>query len=150
MPASSLDPQQQQQQQQQHAQDGFPGKDCKACEGAMHMFSSFRKLAQQGAGKAGSSNPDASSSTGTSSSSASGRASAAAAGNPASRERLPCPPDTTKLGSATWTFLHTMAAYYPEQPSAAQRSVMRSMMDGLAEFYPCHVCAAHLREQVRV
>lgn len=26
---------------------------------------------------------------------------------------------------------------------------MRSMLDGLAEFYPCGHCAEHLREQVK-
>jgi hypothetical protein len=41
-----------------------------------------------------------------------------------------------------------MAAYYPEEPTRAQKSLMRSMMEGLAEFYPCSVCAEHLREQV--
>lgn len=30
---------------------------------------------------------------------------------------LPCPPDYTDLGNSTWTFLHTVASYYPEQPS---------------------------------
>lgn len=66
----------------------------------------------------------------------------------APRERLQCPPDTFQLGRSTWTFLHTMAAYYPEEPTRAQKSLMRSMMEGLAEFYPCSVCADHLREQV--
>ncbi|EFJ39979.1 hypothetical protein VOLCADRAFT_108387 [Volvox carteri f. nagariensis] len=60
-----------------------------------------------------------------------------------------CPPDTWQLGRATWTFLHSMAAAYPEQPSPRQQELMRYMMEGLAEFYPCEVCAEHLREQVR-
>jgi FAD-linked sulfhydryl oxidase len=32
-----------------------------------------------------------------------------------------CPPDSRELGSATWTFLHTMAAYYPETPTASEQ-----------------------------
>jgi hypothetical protein len=61
----------------------------------------------------------------------------------------PCPPNSLEIGRATWTFLHTTAAYYPNPPSSSQQSVMRSMMEGLAEFYPCHYCAAHLREQLK-
>lgn len=61
-----------------------------------------------------------------------------------------CPPDTIELGRATWMFLHTMAAYYPEEPSRAQQTLMRSVMDGVAEFYPCSFCRAHLQDQVRV
>ncbi|KAI9599492.1 ERV/ALR sulfhydryl oxidase domain-containing protein [Syncephalis fuscata] len=39
----------------------------------------------------------------------------------ASTTRLPCPPDGFELGNATWTFLHTTAAYYPDEPSPGQR-----------------------------
>ncbi len=41
-----------------------------------------------------------------------------------------------------------MAAYYPDEPSYTQKSLMRSMMEGLAEFYPCSICAEHLKHQV--
>ncbi len=27
-----------------------------------------------------------------------------------------CPPDRSGLGSATWTFLHSVAAYFPAKP----------------------------------
>ncbi|GIM07466.1 hypothetical protein Vretimale_11592 [Volvox reticuliferus] len=60
-----------------------------------------------------------------------------------------CPPDTWQLGRATWTFLHSVAAHYPEHPSQRQQELMRGMMEGLAEFYPCEICAEHLREQVQ-
>jgi len=60
-----------------------------------------------------------------------------------------CPPDTQELGRATWTFLHTMAAYYPEAPSRTQQTLMRNVLDGVAEFYPCSFCRAHLQNQVR-
>ncbi len=58
---------------------------------------------------------------------------------------MPCPPDTAELGTATWTFLHSVAAYYPERPTARQQDLMRGMVEGLAEFYPCEVCREHLR-----
>ncbi|KAL6758811.1 ERV/ALR sulfhydryl oxidase domain-containing protein [Haematococcus lacustris] len=71
------------------------------------------------------------------------------AGPGTSSSGLGCPPDTLQLGRASWTFLHSLAAYYPAEPSLSQRSLMRSMMEGLAEFYPCHYCAAHLQQQIQ-
>ncbi|KAH9245089.1 hypothetical protein BASA81_017449 [Batrachochytrium salamandrivorans] len=38
---------------------------------------------------------------------------------------MPCPPDSSELGASTWTFLHTMAAYYPESPSVEDKQAMR-------------------------
>ena len=61
----------------------------------------------------------------------------------------PCPPDTSELGRATWTFLHSVGAYYPPNPTPRQQELMKCMMEGVAEFYPCEVCREHLREQVR-
>ncbi|GFR44302.1 hypothetical protein Agub_g5514 [Astrephomene gubernaculifera] len=60
-----------------------------------------------------------------------------------------CPPDTWQLGRASWTFLHSVAAHYPQQPTDRQQQLMRGFMEALAEFYPCEVCAEHLREQFR-
>lgn len=34
---------------------------------------------------------------------------------------LPCPPDYTDLGNSAWAFLHTVASYYPEQPTEQVR-----------------------------
>eukprot|EP00201_Polytomella_parva_P015605 CAMPEP_0175057818 /NCGR_PEP_ID=MMETSP0052_2-20121109/11477_1 /TAXON_ID=51329 ORGANISM="Polytomella parva, Strain SAG 63-3" /NCGR_SAMPLE_ID=MMETSP0052_2 /ASSEMBLY_ACC=CAM_ASM_000194 /LENGTH=281 /DNA_ID=CAMNT_0016323077 /DNA_START=56 /DNA_END=898 /DNA_ORIENTATION=+ len=56
-----------------------------------------------------------------------------------------CPPTTSEIGPATWTFLHSLAAYYPSDPNAEQKQLMRTMLKGLGAFYPCHVCAEHLR-----
>ncbi|PNG99984.1 CCR4-NOT transcription complex subunit 1, partial [Tetrabaena socialis] len=42
---------------------------------------------------------------------------AAAAAAAAGRE---CPPDTWELGRATWTFLHSVGAHYPERPSGRE------------------------------
>lgn len=56
-----------------------------------------------------------------------------------------CPPDVEVLGRATWTFLHTLAANYPEKPSVLQQREMSSFMDTLGRFYPCWHCADDFR-----
>jgi FAD-linked sulfhydryl oxidase len=56
-------------------------------------------------------------------------------------DRSACPPDTAELGRATWTFLHTTAAYYPLQPSAEQQGRMRGLLASLPALYPCAPCA---------
>ncbi|RIA97812.1 FAD dependent sulfhydryl oxidase Erv1 [Glomus cerebriforme] len=65
-------------------------------------------------------------------------------------QKLPqdCPPDSEQLGKATWTFLHTMAAYYPEVPSYEQQRNMRTFLSTFSQFYPCWYCAEHLREEM--
>ncbi|KAJ2314055.1 Flavin-linked sulfhydryl oxidase of the mitochondrial IMS [Coemansia sp. RSA 2702] len=59
-----------------------------------------------------------------------------------------CPPDSQVLGRATWTFLHTMAAYYPERADAGQQEMMRSLLGSFSHFYPCGRCASHLRAEM--
>jgi FAD-linked sulfhydryl oxidase len=52
-----------------------------------------------------------------------------------------CPPDVEQLGRATWTFLHTTAAYYPEKPTPTQRANMLMLLRALPLLYPCKWCA---------
>ncbi|KAF9927770.1 hypothetical protein FBU30_002887 [Linnemannia zychae] len=61
-----------------------------------------------------------------------------------------CPPDREVLGRATWTFLHTMAAYYPDKPSVMEQNTMKSLLTSFSQFYPCGHCAEHLREEMKV
>jgi FAD-linked sulfhydryl oxidase len=63
-------------------------------------------------------------------------------------QEMECPPDKSKLGQSTWTFLHTMAAYYPEKATVSQQKSMLGFIDGLAQFYPCEECASHLQYEV--
>lgn len=56
-----------------------------------------------------------------------------------------CPVDREELGRATWTFLHTTAAYYPDHASAHQQQEMTQLLRALSNFYPCDDCAHHLR-----
>ena len=58
-----------------------------------------------------------------------------------------CPLDRQELGRSTWNFLHTMAAYYPDNPSLQQQDDMASFVKIFSKFYPCEDCASHLRER---
>ena len=63
--------------------------------------------------------------------------------------KLTCPPYSPQIGRATWTFLHTMAANYPEKPSEETQSDMKTFLRSFSKFYPCGYCAAHLREELQ-
>ena len=60
-----------------------------------------------------------------------------------------CPPDVEQLGRATWTFLHTTAAYYPDKPSPSQRTRMLGLLLSLPVLYPCSWCATHFGEEIQ-
>ena len=51
-----------------------------------------------------------------------------------------CPLDKDELGHSTWKLLHTLAAYYPDQPTEQDRTSARQLMEGLAHLYPCEIC----------
>lgn len=57
----------------------------------------------------------------------------------------PCPEDRETLGRATWSFLHTMTAYYPDKPSDRKQREARQFMRLFSHFYPCDDCAEHLQ-----
>ncbi|KAG6890085.1 hypothetical protein C0995_012034 [Termitomyces sp. Mi166 len=59
-----------------------------------------------------------------------------------------CPPDVEQLGRATWTFLHTTAAYYPKRPTPTQRANMLMLLRSLPLLYPCSNCAEDFGEDI--
>ncbi|XP_034940244.1 FAD-linked sulfhydryl oxidase ALR [Chelonus insularis] len=65
------------------------------------------------------------------------------------RKRLDCPLDKDELGSATWSFLHTMAAYYPDKPTSQESIDMKTFFNVFSKFYPCAPCAEDLRQQLK-
>ncbi|KAJ7904789.1 ERV/ALR sulfhydryl oxidase domain-containing protein [Mycena leptocephala] len=79
---------------------------------------------------------------------ASALAGAAAVASTSKTTPTQCPPDKDQLGRATWTFLHTAAAYYPTKPTPAQRSQMLALIHALPALYPCTHCAEDFGESV--
>eukprot|EP01017_Pseudomicrothorax_dubius_P004345 TRINITY_DN10853_c0_g1_i1.p2 TRINITY_DN10853_c0_g1~~TRINITY_DN10853_c0_g1_i1.p2 ORF type:complete len:171 (+),score=29.17 TRINITY_DN10853_c0_g1_i1:29-541(+) len=60
-----------------------------------------------------------------------------------------CPLNRAALGYYTWSFLHTMAAYYPTHPTASDKKSMSSFIESFARFYPCKVCAVDFQAKIR-
>ncbi|KAJ6481263.1 ERV/ALR sulfhydryl oxidase domain-containing protein [Mycena vitilis] len=104
---------------------GPDGKPCKACTSG----AAFRNWKPPTGGKTAS-------------------AVAAVASAAASISKTECPPDKEQLGRATWSFLHTAAAYYPTRPTPAQRSHMLALINSLPALYPCAHCAEDFGENV--
>lgn len=51
-----------------------------------------------------------------------------------------------ELGRATWRFLHTMAARFPDKPTKDERTTFETFIHLFARLYPCGDCAQHFRD----
>lgn len=58
------------------------------------------------------------------------------------------PPDVQKLGAASWTFLHSMAAKYPNNPTQEERQDMREFLKLFSHVYPCTWCASDFEKYI--
>ncbi|KAI5066931.1 hypothetical protein GOP47_0017459 [Adiantum capillus-veneris] len=59
------------------------------------------------------------------------------------------PASKESLGHATWTFLHTLAAQFPEKPTRQQQRDAKELMAILSRLYPCKECADHFKEVLK-
>jgi mitochondrial FAD-linked sulfhydryl oxidase len=59
-----------------------------------------------------------------------------------------CPLNRREIGRATWAFLHTTAAYYPDRPSADDAARMDGLVRSVARFFPCGYCADKTEEEI--
>ncbi|KAJ1979862.1 Flavin-linked sulfhydryl oxidase of the mitochondrial IMS [Dimargaris xerosporica] len=50
------------------------------------------------------------------------------------------PPGITVLGRSMWTFLHSMAAAYPDQPTAPERDSMQQFLESFTKVHPSLYC----------
>ena len=70
----------------------------------------------------------------------------APAKKPEKTPKKPCPPDVNEIGRGSWTLLHTMSVYLPEnQLSEEQKSDVSNFMNILSRIYPCTFCADDLK-----
>ncbi|GAO18370.1 hypothetical protein UVI_02044130 [Ustilaginoidea virens] len=53
-----------------------------------------------------------------------------------------------ELGRATWKFLHTMVAKFPDKPTDNDRKTLESFFHLFGRLYPCGDCARHFREML--
>ncbi|GMT04763.1 hypothetical protein PENTCL1PPCAC_26937, partial [Pristionchus entomophagus] len=60
-----------------------------------------------------------------------------------------CPATKESLGRASWTFLHTMTAYYPEKPSEKEQETAKQFVHQFSKIYPCEPCAIEMREDLK-
>jgi FAD-linked sulfhydryl oxidase len=59
------------------------------------------------------------------------------------------PADLYELGRGTWTLLHTMAAYYPEQPSRRRQEQTVNFLHALSQVFPCRDCAKDFQQVLK-
>ncbi|XP_062141437.1 FAD-linked sulfhydryl oxidase ALR [Drosophila sulfurigaster albostrigata] len=64
--------------------------------------------------------------------------------------REDCPLDKVRLGISTWGLLHTMAAFYSDNPTDTEKRDMRTFFEVLSRLYPCEYCAKDFRTDIEV
>lgn len=52
-----------------------------------------------------------------------------------------------EYGRVAWSYLHTMAAYYPNEPTKEQETNMSEFIRTFTEFFPCKECAEDFKEE---
>lgn len=124
---------------------GPDGKPCRACNSKLAFAAAMKgaKMPPASGSAKGASSDKKALVAGTSA------AAATAAATLASSSPRGCPPDGEELGRSAWAFLHSSAAYFPEDPTAQQQSSMLALFRALPHIYPCHSCAEALGEEYK-
>lgn len=60
-----------------------------------------------------------------------------------------CPLDRNELGRNSWSVLHTIAAYYSDQPTSQQQQDMGTFFTLFSKVYPCKECADDMKMDLR-
>lgn len=114
------------------------GRPCRVCTD----FKTWSRLEKEKSKKEKTEEKTSSSSTAQTAAAASTAATSTVSAEKAEEEwrKKNCPVDVEQLGNATWTLLHTMAAYYPDRPAPSQMESMKTFINSFAEHYPCWYC----------
>ena len=59
-------------------------------------------------------------------------------------KRIACPLSKSQYGKSTWEFLHTIAAYYPDEPTKTDRKSATNLIDSVKQLYACKL------EEIRI
>ena len=133
---------------------GPDGKPCKICTSFRNWkpptgMTGTKSNNNRGSGDSAAAHAIASSTAAAAALAASASAPTTVNGKDDAWRAMHCPPDVESLGRATWTFLHTTAAYYPESPTPTQRAHMLQLLHALPQLYPCSHCAEDLGARVQ-
>jgi mitochondrial FAD-linked sulfhydryl oxidase len=60
-----------------------------------------------------------------------------------------CPPTKNALGSSSWDLLHSMAAWYPDNPTPTDETMIQQFYTCFARFYPCTWCAEDFQKNLQ-
>lgn len=60
-------------------------------------------------------------------------------------KRIACPLSKSQYGKSTWEFLHTTAAYYPDEPTKTDRKSATNLIDSVKQLYACKSCREHIK-----
>lgn len=119
------------------------------CADKMSVFKMATEQLTRGPAKASSGNSSAKSSTTSSTASIAVSNAVTTTTSVNIQDQNQCPLDKNELGRSTWNLLHTMAAYYPEDPSDEMKQAAVAFIESLAKLYPCPHCAEDFREDIK-